>query len=204
MPPRSLTSSPASIGWLRPRWTVSRTRTLAGLAPTCCLVRFCCGNKTVLGWTGLFFRLFPLNPPLASLVLLSGPRGCARAARQSRHLPPLPADGASLRPLPQEGHPRVLAPAEFRLLRSAQMDSVSLHAFQTEAPFSFPLVQNPLCINTRVGWLCSVPGFLSPQFWFKLKSIHTRIRFSFKKYLFLCDFCVYVKLHRTKTNSSFV
>ena len=69
-------------------------------------------DGTGLDWT-LYFRLFPRNPPLASLVLLSGPRRCARAARQSRHLPPLPADGASLRPLPQEGQPRVLAPAEF-------------------------------------------------------------------------------------------
>lgn len=46
----SLTSSPASIGWLRPRWTVSRIRTLAELAPTCSLC-FCshCWNKTILG-----------------------------------------------------------------------------------------------------------------------------------------------------------
>lgn len=92
----SLTSSPASIGWLRPRWTVSRTRTLAALAPTCSPC-FCShrGNKMIYGFAVSLFSLFLRKPWLASLAPLQGPRRCARAARhQSRDVHPLPADRA--------------------------------------------------------------------------------------------------------------
>lgn len=47
----NLTSSPASIGWLRLRWTAARIRTLAELAPTWLWLSFAFalrGNKTIL------------------------------------------------------------------------------------------------------------------------------------------------------------
>lgn len=83
---RRLTSSPASIGWPRPRWTVSRIHTLAELAPTCslCCVFFCSHTAETIPIPGpscvcLVCFLAALDSHRSSCCRAR--RGCALAAR---------------------------------------------------------------------------------------------------------------------------